>query len=210
MLYEISNKSWSHHCYAVSMGMYLCPSGVRNAKPACGWYLWCVQASQRYLIPLPFTLRIGYTRPMKSDYDPTQYVAIMWHFDKQAEVHYFRLPSVSEPGFYRSVGSFESFRKREANRLYNWMCDPNRKDHLARRASMDHVMDSTFLRFQRDFGALPHIPVFNHDSIWGLYEAIGYDHKKKRYTEFPYDRINYQEKFQWRKLISTPWNTSFM
>lgn len=83
---------------------------------------------------------------------------------------------------YRATGSYNAFNNNEGQRLLD---DPNvmyrghavnERDHL-----LSRKMDADAC-VRWNLTPEPELPTFTHDSIWAMYEAIGYDYKRKRYT----------------------------
>lgn len=105
-----------------------------------------------------------------------EYYVILFHLGFEYECHRFFMPRPTEKGGYRAGVSWEYFLDREAKRLQEssgqaetlrwWACgeryNPERSTDL------------------RDLPA--YVPVFNHQTIWEMYEAIGYDVKAKQFV----------------------------
>jgi hypothetical protein len=116
---------------------------------------------------------------------------ILWEDGKPIQVHLFRTPEVSEPGFYRAVTSVGAFSTREKTKLY----DRNRQGHRDVVGRRCHVRwgeeikwaDEDTARLVEQYGRKmdPYIdlPIFHHESLWDFYKAIGYDYKKKKYLK---------------------------
>lgn len=104
-----------------------------------------------------------------------QMLCILWRNSVPVENHYFNLPDCGEPRFYQSIVSYTWFRKREGERFRKWYYDPEHASKPLTRARVDYADDLT-----RCVDNL--LPKFEHESIWDLYKAIGYDYKKQRYV----------------------------
>jgi hypothetical protein len=92
------------------------------------------------------------------------------------------IPSYSEPGFYRQVVSYSSFRGRELDRRfpakdgYAYVTDDLA---LQRWCSLTDYSDFSI----PNYGVVEdnsHLRV--HETIWDLYDSIGYDHKMRKYV----------------------------
>lgn len=111
-------------------------------------------------------------------------VAVLWNNrHERLEVHIF---TMEPPGKsrYRALISWSYFRSREADK-----CNPkNRGKYFDYRThGMDLRDHETNLEAENRIFApkqspLSKVPVFEHESIWDMYKALGYDYKRKRYT----------------------------
>ncbi len=112
-------------------------------------------------------------------------VCVLWVDSVAVEHHYFPLPTPDEPGFYRAVVSYNAYRERESTKFYDWCQKANRKiETYPRRGHADREEDMFMAQRcmpQELQDKLPKLPEFEHESIWAMYLAIGYDYKKKKY-----------------------------
>lgn len=93
----------------------------------------------------------------------------LWVFDssdKLVKRLHFLLPKCGEPGFYRSVGSYEAQRRALIRKGHN---TPGNL-----RYSMDHTDPVTEQYVQ-------HVPLQLCASIWDAYKVIGYDYKSRKF-----------------------------
>jgi hypothetical protein len=77
--------------------------------------------------------------------------------------HTFTLPTVGEPGFYRSTVSFNSFFYGRRGRNHNgqqWFYGQRIEEMLYKVEGLE---------------------ILAHDSIWDFYKAIKFDYKKSKY-----------------------------
>lgn len=84
--------------------------------------------------------------------------------------HKIQIPDVSEPGFYRTITSFNAF----FNSIYrrNWS-----DDHLFQ------VIDDRMTERRQDWELQrdDKLPVHEHASLYAFFDAIGYDRTTKKY-----------------------------
>ena len=105
-----------------------------------------------------------------------EYYVILFYLGFEYECHRFFMPHTTQKGGYRAGVSWEYFLDREEKRLQEsfgkaetlrwWACgeryNPERSTEL------------------RDLPAC--VQVFHHQTIWEMYEAIGYDVKAKKFV----------------------------
>jgi hypothetical protein len=89
--------------------------------------------------------------------------------DKYVCYHAFNLPNVSEPGFYRSVGSFNAF------------FNSGKKGRHWTKHKLYHQMDDISLGWHKK--CYINLETIEHKDIWEFYKYIGYDYKRKKYME---------------------------
>jgi hypothetical protein len=116
-----------------------------------------------------------------------EFIAILRLDSKVIEHHFFLVPEFLEVGFYRATVSFSAFQTREARRLHK---AHQRGVQLAGyrasiRSAEEWREDMSFWKEERGKARMsvspPEVPTFHHDSVWKMYEAIGYSYKLKRY-----------------------------
>lgn len=106
-------------------------------------------------------------------------------------LHVIPRPNVGESGFYRITTSIEAFRTRELNRIYSpgvYSCESIKLRHFSCyvKEIWEAEQDATYAIMERLIGnpvtrETHGKPIFNHESIWTFYKAIGYDYKKRKY-----------------------------
>lgn len=109
---------------------------------------------------------------------------------KTIERHIVRIPEVNEENFSKDVTSLTKFENNERKRVYDNKSTPQEKIAIMyhyeewleeQEATRDRMIN---LRGFKDFKhEWDDTPVFEHETIWDLYKAIGYDHKKKKYIK---------------------------
>lgn len=109
---------------------------------------------------------------------------------KTLERHMVRIPEVHEENFSKDVTSLTKFENDERKRVYDNKSIPQEKIAIMyhyeewleeQEATRDRMVN---LRGFKDFKhEWDDTPVFEHETIWDLYKAIGYDHKKKKYID---------------------------
>jgi hypothetical protein len=99
-----------------------------------------------------------------------------FHDEGPTELHWFKLPKMMEKHHYRTIGSYEAFRNREANRFVKYL--ENGKPKPTFRASCDSF---AITDFEFKHGLYKNLKAFYHADLWDFYKAVGYDYKKQRY-----------------------------
>lgn len=93
-------------------------------------------------------------------------------------LHVLWLPTVSEPGFYRQVCSFDAFftsvnrRNKSSKRLYH----ARRWEEFVEEC--DRLKES-FRRYGEEVTDDRDLPTVEHNDIWAFYQHVGFDYKKK-------------------------------
>lgn len=104
--------------------------------------------------------------------------------------HIVRIPEFHEENFSKDVKSLTKFENDEKERVLKNKSIPQEKIAIMyqyeewleeREATRDRMVN---LRGFKDFKyEWDNTPIFEHGTIWDLYKAIGYDHKKKKYIK---------------------------
>jgi len=90
-----------------------------------------------------------------------------------------KIPSVSEPGFYRQGVSMDCFRSRELNRFYKKYLK-KQKEKYCQIFREDEFNDSNLKWILSHNNIdMDTLPIF--DTIFDFYTHINYDYKKKKY-----------------------------
>ena len=109
------------------------------------------------------------------------YVAVLWRGKHTPiEVHKFRLEPEGKSQ-YRAAVSMNYLRDREARKLVG------REPYAFRlRIADSEYFDALVEQDVRIMKPKPSLfgslPMFEHDSIWAMYTAVGYDYKRKRFV----------------------------
>ena len=108
----------------------------------------------------------------------TDYRVTLWIDGKAMEYHRFSM-QYGDKGWYTSGISIDYFQKRESIKLWN-SHQKGKRDVQGKRCHVlwgfDLTQDELFdIKFQRT------LPTFEHNTIWDLYLAVGYDYKKQKY-----------------------------
>jgi len=110
-------------------------------------------------------------------------------------LYFVTTPSFVEPGFYRQVLSSEAFRfhwmkKRQKKVIVDGGVEAYVSKHVPGvsfsvqdRDDWDMLQDSWKRMGKKD--PLLKLPQYQYTSQWDFYEAIGWDHRKKRFKEVP-------------------------
>lgn len=104
------------------------------------------------------------------------YVAVLYHRDTPIEVHKFTMEPDGKPNYNANL-SWEYFCDRENTKV------ENKVPYVWRISGMRQEDWDWHIKMREQTGK-PEEPVkeFEHDSIWGMYEAAGYCYKRKRYV----------------------------
>lgn len=114
-----------------------------------------------------------------------------WLNGEPVAYHVFRIPGCGLKGGYWAIGSYNAFRRREGERHFGKNCAKTRRPtRYSMKMAYDHLFDSRCdRRIERaclaagQKGWRHGLPIHRHASIWDFYEAIGFDHKRNRYTK---------------------------
>ena len=122
---------------------------------------------------------------------PHGYMIAKWTGGNVVEMHRVRTPSVSEKGFYRQATSGGSFGWRELKRKFPDGRPSTTKFYYSVKQIWDfHFNNAVHEKsWKRTMPAEPcpfpwdGVPIVDHPDLWSFYEAIGYDHKRKKHAE---------------------------
>ena len=112
-------------------------------------------------------------------YNPV-YVAVLWdNRFKQLEVHKFTMEPEGKSRYRASI-SWNYFRKRESEKSLGKIKYIFRTHGMSLSDYEGHIEAETRV-FAPNPSPLSQLPHFEHESIWDMYEALGYCYKRKRY-----------------------------
>lgn len=109
---------------------------------------------------------------------------------KTIERHLVRIPEVYEANFSKDATSIAKFENDEKERIFKHNSIPTQRiavgycyhEWIEEQESMRDRMIN--LRGKKDFKhEWDDTSIVEHESIWDLYKAIGYNHKNKKYNE---------------------------
>jgi hypothetical protein len=123
----------------------------------------------------PITVASGrVSKEKRYSTEPREYYALLQIDGVDTEVHRFWIPHWTKPGGQRAHFSLSMFNDRESHRFFDvdMSADPLKPHYYA------HVEWIEECRVEVD----PSLPTHNHATLWDMYEAIGYDIKKKRFV----------------------------
>lgn len=121
-------------------------------------------------------------------------VAIVFNLGYPQAVHKFSLPEVSDPQYAVDIASIEDTSALEKARLNEYVKAGVAFTHLRLMLEFFDLENyqgriDTFVGIVGEGGAegvMParsEIPVFEHDSVWDMYQAVGYDPERKSFTQ---------------------------
>lgn len=109
---------------------------------------------------------------------------------KTIERHLVRIPEVYEANFSKDATSIANFENDEKERIFKHKSIPPERIAIGYRydewiEEQESMRDRMInLRGQKDFKyEWDDTSIVEHESIWDLYKAIGYNHKNKKYNE---------------------------
>lgn len=109
---------------------------------------------------------------------------------KTIERHLVKIPEVYEENFSKDATSIAKFENDEKERIFKHTSIPPERIAVGYRydewkEEQESMRDRMInLRGIKDFKhEWDDSPLFEHETIWDLYKAIGYNHKNKRYNE---------------------------
>lgn len=115
------------------------------------------------------------------------YYIELWKEGQPKELHSFTL-DVCGKGWYWAITSYSAFRRRSAitfsklidkHKSYS-LVYANMPRHGRNRSEIDIKLEENMsMNFP---GMLPELQRHHHTSIWSLYQAIGWDYKKKKWV----------------------------
>lgn len=107
-------------------------------------------------------------------------------YGQPKELHSFTM-KVCGNGWYRAITSFNAFSRHNAKTLSRLI--DKHKSYTAYRRMPRYGRTRSETDIKLDFklsamfpGIHPELQCHHHSSIWSLYQAIGYDYKKKKWV----------------------------
>lgn len=124
---------------------------------------------------------------------PTK-VAIVYSFGYPQSVHKFAFPTASDPQYDLDVAALEEISTLEGERLTEYVQSKTVDSHLRLRLGFEDLSDyerrlDVFaklveeLNLQNVMPARAEVPISEHESIWAMLEAVGFDHRRKAFTQ---------------------------
>lgn len=119
-----------------------------------------------------------------------EYITYLFKGDDVIEVHVFTREPTEEHNPYRATSSMSWFTEREGKIVYDGMLKgksiPFHLGPFEKKKWHDETEERWRVSCEKSgceyVTLLPGIPVFQHESLWDMYAAVGYDHKKKKWV----------------------------
>jgi hypothetical protein len=117
-----------------------------------------------------------------------RYYVMLW-FKEAVETHEFFIPC-SGPGSYRQHVSLASFNEREAAKSCGDVIQLHAMVLSEKEWEQHHAFEARSRQFETEPCEEPP-PHFVHEDIWQMYQAIGYDYKRQKYTRKPPEDVDH-------------------
>lgn len=124
---------------------------------------------------------------------PTK-VAIVYSFGYPQSVHKFAFPAASDPQYDLDVAALEEISTLEGERLTEYLQAQTVDSHLRLRLGFEGLGDyerrlEVFAKLVEEMNlqdlmpARGEVPITEHESIWAMLDAVGFDHGRKAFTQ---------------------------
>lgn len=124
---------------------------------------------------------------------PTK-VAIVYSFGYPQSVHKFAFPAASDPQYDLDVAALEEISTLEGERLTEYVQAQTVDSHLRLRLGFEGLDDyerrlEVFSKLVEEMNlqdlmpARGEVPISEHESIWAMLDAVGFDHGRKAFTQ---------------------------
>jgi hypothetical protein len=124
---------------------------------------------------------------------PTK-VAIVYSFGYPQSVHKFAFPAGSDPQYDQDIAILEEIGTLESERLTEYVQAQTVDSHLRLRLGFEDLKDyerrlEVFaklveeLNLQDVMPARNEVPITEHESIWAMFDAVGFDPLRKAFTQ---------------------------
>jgi hypothetical protein len=124
---------------------------------------------------------------------PTK-VAIVYSFGYPQSVHKFAFPAGSDPQYDRDIAILEEIGTLESERLTEYVQAQTVDSHLRLRLGFEDLKDyerrlEIFAKLVEELNltdvmpARDEVPITEHESIWAMFDAVGFDPVRKAFSQ---------------------------